>query len=486
MLKFGTSGLRGLVTELTDKECYLYTAAFLEYLSAQKLIKKNTAIAIAGDFRPSTQRITIACITAIKDFGLTADYCGIIPTPAVSIYGFKRNIPSMMITGSHIPFDRNGIKFNLPKGEILKQDEQAITKIYLDLAAKDTFNHLFKKNGLIKKFIPLSKINTLARQEFIERYISFFPAKFLKGKTIVVYQHSSVARDILVEILEKLGAKVIPVGRSEKFIPIDTESIQVEVLKRAKAWAKKYRPDAIVSADGDGDRPVLFDENGDFIRGDLLGIICAQYLEADSVSATMSCNTALEKCRQFKKINRTKIGSPYVIEAMCADYKKGIRRAVSYEANGGFLTAGKIKLDGRFLEALPTRDAILPILGALSFSIGKKMTLSEVVKSYPERYVWTETVKNFPTEISQKIISRIAPEKKEAKKIAEKLFALPAKIDRIDYTDGARMFLTNGEIVHIRPSGNAPELRLYFETSTHEKALKLAANTLKKVVKMKS
>ena len=118
MLKFGTSGLRGLVTELTDRECYLYTAAFLKYLLDKKLIHKNSYIAIAGDFRPSTKRIIRAVATAIKDFNFKIDYCGIIPTQTVSLYGFKRNIPRIKVTGSHIPYDRNRIKFKLPTGDI--------------------------------------------------------------------------------------------------------------------------------------------------------------------------------------------------------------------------------------------------------------------------------------------------------------------------------------------------------------------------------
>jgi phosphomannomutase len=486
MLKFGTSGLRGLVSELTDRECYLYTAAFLKYISDQKLVKYNTSVAIAGDFRPSTPKILKAVARAVEDFGFKIDYCGVIPTPTVSLYGFRRNIPSIMVTGSHIPYDRNGIKFNLPNGEILKRDEKIITEYYWKISVSGEFDSLFNKNGSFKKSpAKLPKLNAKAKQEYIERYLKFFPKNFLKDKKIVVYQHSSVIRDIMVEILKKLGARVISVARSEKFIPIDTESIQKNILDKALVWAKKFRPDAIVSSDGDGDRPALFDEHGNFIRGDMLGTICSEYLKVNSISATMSCNTALEKCNKFKKINRTKIGSPYVIEAMNNDRKKGIKRVASYEANGGYITADNMKLNERSLRALPTRDSMLPILAALSLSIKRHLALSGLLKTYPERYVWTETVKNFPTEKGQEIINKLSKNKQEAKKIAEKLFNLPAKVGKIDFTDGARMFLVNGEIVHIRPSGNAPELRVYLETINSEKALSLAENILKNVAKLK-
>lgn len=482
MLKFGTSGLRGLVTELTDQECYLYTTAFIKYLLDQKLIKPNSTVAIAGDLRPSTGKILIACMAAIRDNGFKVDYCGIISTQAVSLYGFKRNIPSIMVTGSHIPYDRNGIKFNLPDGEVLKKDEQAITAYRNKIVNDAELVGLFKKNGAFKKVvITLPKLNPVARREYIARYTDFFPANFLRGKTIVVYQHSSVMRDIMVEIIKKLGAKVVAVGRSDKFIPIDTEAMHEVDLENAKVWAKKYKSDAIISADGDGDRPVLFDNDGNFIRGDYLGILCSSYLRADAVSVTASCNTALEKCKKFINIARTKIGSPFVIEAMNSAKKKGAKRIVSYEANGGFLTGTNLTLGGKKLISLPTRDSMLPVLSALALASKHKLSLSKLTKLFPQRFVYSQSIKGFPTETSQKIIQKISKKGVTEKKLAKKLFGLPAEVKKFDFTDGARMFLSNNEIVHIRPSGNAPEIRAYSEADTFDRARELTEEVLKKI-----
>lgn len=481
MLKFGTSGLRGLVTELTDQECYLYMAAFLEYLSDKKFIQKNSPVAIAGDFRPSTGRILKACVSAIKDFDFQADYCGIIPTPAVSLYGFKRNIPSIMVTGSHIPFDRNGIKFNLPDGEVLKKDEENISKYYLKISTDGSSNSLFDKKGVFRKSIRLPKINLTAKREYVERYLKFFKRNYLKGKTIVVHQHSTVIRDIMVEILKKLGANVVSVGRSEKFIPIDTEAMRAVDLEKARMWAKKYSPDAIVSADGDGDRPVLFDETGNFIRGDFLGIICSVYLKADSVSISVNCNTALEKFGKFSNINRTKIGSPYVIEAMYKDRKKGWKRIVSYEANGGYLTGSNLELSGRKLRLLPTRDAMLPILSALALATKQGLSLSKSLHLFPQRFAYSQSIKGFPTEASDEMLQKISQKGPEARKLVKKLFSLPAEVKTFDFTDGVRMFLANGEIVHVRPSRNSPELRVYSEADTIQRAQNLAEHTLRKL-----
>lgn len=484
MLKFGTSGLRGLVAELTDRECYLYTAAFLKYLLVQKLIYKNSFVALAGDLRPSSKRILKAIAAAIKNYGFKIDYCGLIPTPAVSLYGFNRQLPSIMVTGSHIPYDRNGIKFNLPDGEVLKKDEQAILKYYEEISTAVKINPLFDQAGRLKKVGRLPKVNLIAEREYVQRYLKFFKKNFLRGKTIAVYQHSSVMRDLMVEILKKLGAKVVPVGRSQKFIPIDTEAIQAVDLKKARGWVKKYKADAVISVDGDGDRPVLFDEAGNFIRGDFLGIICAAYLKADSVSATASCNTGLEKSGKFKNINRTKIGSPYVVEAMQNDKKKDYKKIVSYEANGGFLTGSDFKINGRKLRALPTRDSMLPLLSVLALAALRQLTLSQLALTFPQRFVYSQSIKDLPTEISNKILQKISGSTAAAKKQTQKIFDLPSEIIKFDFTDGARMFLANGKIVHIRPSGNAPELRVYSETDNFRKSRELTRHILEKIVKL--
>lgn len=484
MLKFGTSGLRGLSIELTDKECYLYTSAFLKYLLAKNYIKQKSAVAVAGDFRPSSERILKAIAAAIKDCGFKIDYCGIIPTPTVSLYGFKRRIPSIMVTGSHIPYNRNGIKFNLPTGEILKKDEQAITEYYLKISANNSNDYLFNKRGLLKKSIVLPKINLRAKREYIARYLNFFKQNCLRGKKIVVYQNSSVIRDIMVEIFRKLGARVIPVNRSEKFVPIDTEAMRAVDLKNARQWAKKYKPDAVISADGDSDRPVLFDETGNFIRGDFLGIICSAYLKADSVSVTVSCNTALEKSGKFKNINRTKIGSPYVIEAMNRDGARGYKRVVAYEANGGFLTGSDLELNGRRLSALPTRDSILPLVSTLALAGDYRLPISQLTRLFPQRFVYSQSIKGVSTEMSHKILQKISRQSQKVKEYTRKLFGLPAKIRDFNFTDGVRIFLANGEIIHIRPSGNSPEIRVYSEADTLAKARDLTEQTLKKIAQL--
>ena len=112
---FGTSGARGLVKDMTDSVCYAYTTGFIKYLESIQDFTKSDKIMVSGDLRPSSERISKAVIQSIKDNGYEPIYCGNIPTPAVMLYGLQCNCPSIMITGSHIPDDRNGIKFNKTK-----------------------------------------------------------------------------------------------------------------------------------------------------------------------------------------------------------------------------------------------------------------------------------------------------------------------------------------------------------------------------------
>jgi len=178
-VKFGTSGARGLARDMTDRICYAYTLAFIDWLKECGQITTNDRIAIAGDFRPSTPRIMHAVAAAIADAGMEALHCGFIPTPTLANYAIGQGIASIMITGSHIPDDRNGIKFYKPAGEILKSDEQAMTQRHVHLP-EQRFDH----GGQLISPAPLPNICGAAQQQYIRRYLSVFPASCLSGLRI--------------------------------------------------------------------------------------------------------------------------------------------------------------------------------------------------------------------------------------------------------------------------------------------------------------
>ena len=358
---FGTSGARGLATEMTDRVCYAYTKGFLQYLeNVGELKRAGERVAVGGDFRPSTDRVMAAVCRAAADMGYTPVNCGKVPSPAVALFGLENKIPAIMVTGSHIPDDRNGIKFNKATGEVLKEDEKGMSSQVVELD-----DAMFNSIGNFAQPKPMPDFSPEAGENYVMRYLNFFSHDALKGLRIGVYQHSAVGRDVLMKILSHLGAEVTPLGRSDKFIPVDTEAIRPEDVQLAHDWAATDKFDALVSADGDSDRPLVSDENGNWLRGDIAGILCAKFLAADSVSTPVSCNTAVEKCSWFPEIRRTRIGSPFVVASMMEATAGGAKRVVGYEANGGFLLNSDIESGGKFLRALPTRDAVIVMLGIL-------------------------------------------------------------------------------------------------------------------------
>lgn len=498
-VSFGTSGARGLVSKMTDEICYNYTRAFILHLTQSNQLGSTQQIAIAGDLRSSSTKIMNACAKAIIDSGFEVCNCGFIASPAIALYGIKQNIPTIMVTGSHIPDDRNGIKFNTPLGEILKTDEQQIRK--QQVASPD---NLFDQSGTFKSqqndfpedFLP--KVKQDAKNQYIQRYIDFFPNQALLNLKIGVYQHSGVARDDLVTIFEALGAAVTALNHSDIFIPVDTEAIRKEDLLLAKQWVDEYHFDAIISTDGDADRPLISDEKGNWLRGDIIGILCAQYLEIKHLVTPVSCNTAVEKSGLFDSVSRTKIGSPYVIAGMNDLVKKGKTAIAGYEANGGFLCADDIHLHNRKLNALPTRDAVIVMSALLHLSKLKQQALSLLANDLPHRYTYSDRIKNIPTQTSQQIIQTYLDKKSGIKKIESDFCGAfssqteiltetpqknspPVKVAKIDNTDGLRIIFDNQNIIHFRPSGNAPEFRCYTEASSIAQACQVNAYCLQKI-----
>jgi len=472
---FGTSGVRGLVSELNDATCFAYTTAFLSHMKTSRGLKQGASVWVGHDLRPSSPRITNACLTAIQHAGLKPEFCAEVPTPALAHCALSRGEPAIMITGSHIPFDRNGMKFYRADGEMMKEDEAPIIN-----SSAPFPDELFKNGELIQPQSERSA-NTIAHTLWRERTITTFPG-VLEDMRIGHYQHSAAGRDLLADILQELGGEIVPIGRSNEFIPIDTEAVSHADKEQAKQWSREHNLDLIISTDGDGDRPLLADENGNYFRGDTMGILAALALKATCVVTPVSSTTALEKSGLFKTVKRTVIGSPPVIQAMQKEAGKGQEIVVGFEPNGGFLTASEIQspLNKNTLKPLPTRDALLPILATIALSKIKNIPLSKLASILPSRATASDRIENTPRETSLAIVDYLRRDTANA----AALTPLNTAPTHIDETDGLRMTFANEDIVHIRPSGNAPELRVYAESDSDqaaEKLLKHAKNIISKL-----
>lgn len=454
-LKFGTSGLRGLSEDLKGKASSLYATAFARHLLNAGLAQPGDPILIGQDFRDSSPAISSSCIAALEGAGLKPIDCGALPTPALALYGLSLKAAALMITGSHIPADRNGIKFYRPDGEIDKQDETAIA----DLAANLKQDELTEEKGAAQTRAAE------ATQLFLERNIGLLQENALQGLKIGVYQHSTVARDLFVDVLAHYGAEVIALGRSESFIPVDTEAVSPETLEKLKAWAPEHGLDAIVSADGDGDRPLLADETGTPLRGDLIGLITANFLKAQVVVTPVTSNSGIEAAGEFQVV-RTKVGSPFVIAGMADALGEGSDRIVGFEANGGFLTATPFNLHGKIIAPLPTRDCFLPILATLQLKALEKKNLSQIAAAYSLPVAAADRLQNFAQEKSSALMEHL----RASRSNLEQFLRPVGQVQSTSDIDGLRVTLTNGNTIHFRPSGNAPEMRCYVEAANEDEA----------------
>ena len=453
---FGTSGARGLVKDMTARLCYAYTKAFL-----QEVVGQPGSIVLGHDLRPSSPAIAAACAAAMRDMGYSVIYAGALPTPAIAFFASTIKSPCMVVTGSHIPFDRNGLKFYRADGEITKADEVLMLAAVVDVPDE------------IHPF-TLEIVDQGASIAYIERYVNFFGKSSLTGMRIAIYEHSSVARDILHEILISFGAEVLILGRTDRFVPIDTEAVRQEDIEQAKTWAEMHQFNAILSTDGDGDRPLIGDENGQWFRGDIVGILCAMHLNADTVVTPVSSNTAVELCGSFKNVIRTQIGSPFVIAGMDQASTQSI--VIGYEANGGFLLGRDVTRNNQILKALPTRDAVLPMLALLRMAREQGVTLSQLSRNLPKRFTASDRLQNFANQKSKGILNKLTF---DLSITAKTLASDAGEIVHVNQIDGLRLTFEKGDIVHLRPSGNAPELRCYTEAATEAKAKLLCESTLK-------
>lgn len=454
-LKFGTSGLRGLVTELPDEVCFDYASAFLSWMSKAYGFPSNVTLLVGYDLRDSSVRIAGACMMAAHAAGVRVENCGALPTPALAFRAQSIGAPAIMVTGSHIPADRNGLKFYRPDGEIDKSDEAGILSLL--------------QNAAFSKVMPAHPtISSQALDAYQARCIAILPAQMLRGMRIGVYQHSSVGRDFLTGLLDTLGADTVVLGRSDVFVPVDTEALRPEDVAFAHDAAQDYNLDALVSTDGDADRPLVADENGTFFRGDLLGILSAQYLGSDCVVTPVTSSSIVESCGYFSNIVRTRVGSPFVIEGMSGAAQGGARIIVGFEANGGVLLGSDVLLDGKILAALPTRDAMLPILCVLGLAARTKTKLSNLTNSLPPRFNQSGRLEHVEQTATKALLMQLLNGA-----FRNHYFAGISEVVSYDAIDGMRFVLANGDVLHYRASGNAPELRCYTEASSAQSALAL-------------
>ncbi|MGI9391852.1 MAG: phosphomannomutase [Boseongicola sp.] len=433
--QFGTSGLRGPDWAFTDQFVADYAIVFAS------LFVNDGTLLVGRDLRASSPRIARAVASGAAAHGLRTIDCGVLPTPALALAAMDRGTLAIMVTGSHIPADRNGLKFFTADGEISKSDEALIASAFADRESTVQSEPVNEHGDAVAAYVS--------------RYTNFWDENALIGLRVGVWEHSSAARVVLPDILRALGADVVTLGRWDRFVAVDTEAIGLDLRKQLASWVVEHGLDAIVSTDGDADRPLIVNGGGQVVPGDIIGPIAAQTLGANRIVTTVTANTLVERMGSFDAVERCRIGSPFVIKTMVELERESEAKTIGYEPNGGLILGFEVRRSSKRLAPLMTRDAVLPIVAILAAA--QKSSLRSLVNNLPKRRTATDRLTGVPRESSVRLIDEV---------IAGDLRLLPDKLGQLentDTTDGVRMTFSTGVILTLRASGNAPELRCYAE-----------------------
>ncbi len=428
---FGTDGIRGVANiEPMTTETALRVGRAAGYIFQRD--NRRHRILIGKDTRLSGYMLESALVAGLCSMGVDVILVGPLPTPGVAyILRSLRTDAGIMISGSHNPYEDNGIKFFSPEGFKLADDveremERLLCSGEID-AIRPTADHVGKAFRI---------------DDAVGRYIEFAKATFPKGMTldgmkIVIDCANGALYKIAPGVFEELGATVIPLA-----VEPDGKNINADCGSEHPAhMANKTREvgaDIGLAFDGDGDRVVMSDARGNLIDGDCLLAICgidlgsAGKLARNTVVATIMSNTGLDVAleRVNGSVDRTAVGDRYVAERM-----------LQCKLNLGGEKSGHIV----FLDHNTTGDGTVAALQVLATMRRTDKSLAELARCFEP----------FPQSmVNLRITRRQEP---------ESLPGLKEKIEQLKQLLGPR-----GRIV-VRLSGTEPVLRIMAEGSDQDK-----------------
>lgn len=433
MKLFGTSGIRGKDDFFSNEFCQRLGHAFAQYLIEKDTLRK---VVFGMDIRESSPQILRSVMIGVKAAGFEIIYGGIIPTPCLNFFAKEHNCGGVMVTGSHIKRGQNGVKFFLGEREILTEDEAIIEK-YFDEASEETL-------PLLELPEPDPTATEIYKTVLQEQATDF------SGLKIIVDAGYGTQQFIMADVLEKCGAKVIKLNwGTEKFKGVDTELSNA--FKETQKAVKKQKADLAVIYDSDGDRSIFVDHQGKIVPGDVVGALIAKSLNIETVVTPINTSSVIDHIG--KKVIRTKVGSPFVMEVML---KKNL--PFGFESNGGLI----------FAEMMYSRDGGMTAISLLNLMKKTGKTLKELVAELPTFFIEKDKV-DCPPELNQKILDQMKQEYRS---------------HQINELDGLKIFFKDDSWILFRPSGNAPEFRVFAEAMTKKEAQKLLQKGLAEVKKI--
>lgn len=371
---FGTDGIRGVANrEITAEMAYRMglaaTAYFGQHTDAQPLIL------IGRDTRISGPMLESSLAAGICSAGGKAILLGVIPTPAVAYLARKLGAQAgVVISASHNVFSDNGIKFFGGDGYKLPDAIEAELEEML-------LEGLDKIEKPIGERVGTIEHRTDLREDYIQYALSTVQGK-LDGMKIVVDCANGSSYQVTPDVLTRLGAEVIVLNNTPTGININDNCGSVH-LESLQAAVKEHGADMGIAHDGDADRCLTVDENGEVVDGDHMMAICALKLQQegklvdDTLVATVMSNIGLHQAMKKAgiRIEVTPVGDRYVLENMRAN---------------GYVLGGEQSGHIIFSEVATTGDGLvtaLQIVQAVAHS-GKKLSeLSACMVTFPQLLV---------------------------------------------------------------------------------------------------
>ena len=359
---FGTDGVRGIANvEPMTSETALRLGRAVAYVS--KRSPRRHKILIGKDTRLSGYMLEQAMASGICSMGVDVLLVGPLPTPGIAfLTRTLRADAGVVISASHNPFQDNGIKFFSPAGFKLPDDLEAEIE---RLVVSDSIDALRPTATEIGKAFriddAIGRYNVFAKNTF-PRHLT------LDGVTIAIDCAHGAAYKVAPEVLEELGARVIPLGvdPNGENINLGAGALHPQSLQQAVTIGRAH---VGIALDGDADRCILVDERGEVVDGDEILAILATELHArgqlarDTLVATVMSNLGLHTALRERGIAvvTTPVGDRYVVEEM---------------VKGGFNLGGEQSGHIVFLDHNTTGDGLVTALAVLALLVEKGEPLS--------------------------------------------------------------------------------------------------------------
>ncbi len=423
---FGTDGFRGEANVVLTVEHAFKVGRYLGWYFGQE---HKARIVIGKDTRRSSYMFEYALAAGLTASGADAYLLHVTTTPSVSYVVRTEDFDcGIMISASHNPYYDNGIKVINRKGHKMEAEVEAKIEDYIDGKTEELPLATREKTGCTIDYAA-------GRNRYIGHLISLATRSF-KDMRIGLDCANGSAFSIAKSVFDALGADTYVISNEPDGLNINRScgSTHIEVLQD---FVKKKRLDIGFAYDGDADRCIAVDENGDVVNGDLVLYLCGKYLmeqgklAGNTIVTTVMSNLGLYKaCDKIgMKYEQTAVGDKYVYENML---------------NNGFILGGEQSGHIIFSKHARTGDGILTSLMIMEVVMEKKQTLSKLcedVKIYPQ------LLKN--VHVTDKKTARENPAVQKA------------------VEDVASALGNDGRIL-VRESGTEPVIRVMVEASTDE------------------